>query len=929
MKRPRLRVPDPALLKQVSQGGAVLAVRQGLGIRMSWSLGFSLIAFLGALLPQGCTPSATPRQSSDESAAVAQERQEPYVTEPSSRPARLVEERWKRIRQVHVDPLSLDLESVSVLPSDVGVTTDSKGLHVSQVTEPSAITIPLDESTDRYNTLVLKMRTGAGETGNVTWFTDLSGDDIVGSTVAFSLFPDGEFHEYRIALQSAAPGYWHGILTRIVLTPSDVPTDVEIAGMQLVYVPPEGPERLTVGEETREVVFGTQPPWTVTVPPGGTFEVALGVGDRVGRGRMIVRMKAPQSPEMELLNEKVYPGLYARGNSWAGKKIDLNAFAGQQVTFTLEVDHLNTKHHDYFYWGDPIVYGDAPEKAIPVILISCDTLRADHLSCYGYKRETTPNLDAWAAQEAVLFENAIVPETWTMPSHASMLSGLYPKTHGATADSVLAESIVTLADVAREEGYLAAGFTGFQYWLAPSWGFAQGFDLYDVPTVPLRKISDTNIRASQWLSAHPTPSLFLFLHNGDCHQKISSMGYTTPYDPGNPSFLHFAKAFDPPPSFKRVDSDFPPTEEFMSAANRGEITISDEEKAYCIALYDDCIRMVDYEITRFFDELKRLNLYDQSLIILTSDHGEEFAEHGLYGHSQVFDECARVPLLIRFPNGEYGGTRISELVQNIDIFPTVLDVIDPSRDAGQIDGRSLLPVIRDGQGGRSFAYIQRMSQQAVRTPQYKLIYLPRHSTSQFYDLQRDPEELVDLHQTPPPEMATLEQKRKDFFAERPDGWHFSLSYNRTPVSATIAVNTEDTIVSSPLAQGDRRDFTHNINRTPHRVELLWDQFTTEDELVLRTANSESSLSLDIKSAPDSNVPILVYLGQDAPIETKDLRMVLDHTARSFPQPDPIPTMDSEQPTIAIWYESPAHKRTSVPELTEEDRENLNALGYGQ
>lgn len=193
-------------------------------------------------------------------------------------------------------------------------------------------------------------------------------------------------------------------------------------------------------------------------------------------------------------------------------------FAGATVDLLLEVDARRAARGDYAVWGNPIVYGHRETTRTPVILISCDTMRADHLSCYGYVRETSPNLDAFA-KEAVLFENAITPETWTLTAHTSMLTGLYPRHHHVNASTNLAETVQTLPETLGKMGIRHRRI----HRLSP-------VDVAIERNCPrIRHVFNAGIGAANmietkslvnaWLASHAAAPFFLFYHNYDLHSS--------------------------------------------------------------------------------------------------------------------------------------------------------------------------------------------------------------------------------------------------------------------------------------------------------------------------------------------------------------------------------------------------------------------------
>jgi arylsulfatase A-like enzyme len=316
------------------------------------------------------------------------------------------------------------------------------------------------------------------------------------------------------------------------------------------------------------------------------------------------------------------------------------------------------------------------KKPHGIILISLDTLRADHLGCYGYHRNTSPSIDDFA-KESIVFENAAVQSPWTLPSHMSIMTSLYPSFHGVLKKSSrLGDNHVTLAELLRREGYQTAAFTDGGN-VGSIFGFSRGFDLYEENWVG---IAETIPKVKKWLDGNGSKPFFLFIHCYDIH---------SPYNP--------------PPPYNSLFHDFPyrgnlvpSTPTLLSTVNNKENAsrITEEDIRHFIALYDGGIRYTDDHIGSFLTYLRESGLYDESLIIITSDHGEEFMEHGAFSHWQLYYRPnLHVPLITHIPGYAGKEIRIDNLVESIDLLPTILDIAGlPSHKRAQ--GNSLLPLVK-------------------------------------------------------------------------------------------------------------------------------------------------------------------------------------------------------------------------------------------
>ncbi len=339
-----------------------------------------------------------------------------------------------------------------------------------------------------------------------------------------------------------------------------------------------------------------------------------------------------------------------------------------------------------------------------VVLISIDTLRRDHLDLYGYDRPTSPHLDE-LAKEAVVFDEAVNVGGATLPIHMSMLTSLHPLVHRVTpyTGQSLAEERVTLAESLKAQGYDTAAFTDGG-WVRAKYGFDQGFDLYDdkgwhfVETLP---------KARRWLGAHGTHRFFLFLHTYDVHSGKKKLPYDSPEERYN---LRYTR--DGYGGFDGCIEDLCASRLLVSLNTRilqngldPHTVFSQDELQHMIDLYDGSINYVDDELSGFFQFLRESGIYDNTLVIVTADHGEEFLDHGLFLHHEgVYGEIARVPLIIKFPGAAFGGVRFSGLVSSVDLMPTVLDVLGLQPPPAS-DGLSVVPQLRAGAHARKYEVI--------------------------------------------------------------------------------------------------------------------------------------------------------------------------------------------------------------------------------
>lgn len=329
-----------------------------------------------------------------------------------------------------------------------------------------------------------------------------------------------------------------------------------------------------------------------------------------------------------------------------------------------------------------------PDSIRGVILISLDTLSAEHLSLYGYERPTSPFLDS-LAEKAVVFDWAIVQLPGTLPSHMSMFTGLYPNQHGVfPPDSVLADGILTVPMLLEASGIRTGGHTENGY-VSGRYGFSRGFDEFDDTRIPLWTGGDHVFkRGLRYLRGlGDQEKFFLFLHTYAVHD---------PYTPPKRCQGLFWEG-PPPPGAPPIA-----TSGLLMDHNHGVNLISPEIADYFRALYDEEIRCLDQELEVFFSDLETSGLMEDVAIIITADHGEEFLEHGALGHDQIYNENVHVPLLILYPGSV--GSRVESLVQSVDLAPTIYDLFQVAKPSG-LAGESLVPLIEDPTGKvRDWAY---------------------------------------------------------------------------------------------------------------------------------------------------------------------------------------------------------------------------------
>jgi arylsulfatase A-like enzyme len=397
----------------------------------------------------------------------------------------------------------------------------------------------------------------------------------------------------------------------------------------------------------------------------------------------------------------------------------------------------------FSFWSNPVIY-EPGRKRTNVILVSVDTLRADHLGMYGYNRDTSPATDALAKDGAV-FLNAYAQSPWTLPSHVSMLTGLNGIRHRVyTKDEKIDPAVPTLADFMRERAYFCSAITGGAF-LSAAFGFSKGFDTYEIrgnDFTHLNLAEECFGGVSRWLSANADKNFFLFVHTYQTHSPYAS---PLPY---NAMFLgeHPKRtAFD---VLKDLGGEWGVFKK-----------LPDEDRQNIIGLYDGEIRYTDEHLVKpLVEALHRLGLYDRTMIVLTSDHGEQFYEHGSWNHGNLlYNDVLKVPLIIKFPESAYRGLKVSNIVRLIDILPTILDSAGILPRNPDLDGRSLLPIL-SGKEKEDRAFLSDYSYDPLENPDSAMP--PRVATNagrwKFIMNKPWPQKYLDALISPPPHLPPLE-----------------------------------------------------------------------------------------------------------------------------------------------------------------------------
>ncbi|HJS60073.1 MAG TPA: sulfatase [Vicinamibacteria bacterium] len=525
-------------------------------------------------------------------------------------------------------------------------------------------------------------------------------------TFSTPILPGERFESYTIAVPSSISG---ARIRSVLLRPSDAKgASFAIESVRLVFRKerlaelPSGVSWQGLSDVYQETIV-TRAPQTarflVTLPRRPVLDLSLGTPDD---GPLTFRVTAARNgePVVPLLERTL-----TTPHRWERERVELGDLAGARVILQLSL--TSERPGAVGFWGAPTVRQLKPagsQRAHGVILIQGDTLRTDHLDAYGYARPTAPTLKR-LADRGVMFRNALSQTGWTKASASSVMTSLYPTSHGVhRIPDRLPASAHTLAESFRAAGYATVGFSSVAF-TGRLTNLHQGYDeLHESESLPGRSGPYTSKTARPivdrlvaWLEAHRETPFFVYLHVFDPH---------SPYEPRPPYNTMWADA-------ARRDTHLEEEERLKAVigdpflAERGMATREEMRKAGIDPdehlrqhkdWYDGSIRGMDDEIARLLERMRGVGVADRTLFAFFADHGEEFQEHGRMWHGQsVYGEMIRVPLVFAGP-GILAQPARGDVVQLVDVMPTLLEASGIAAPPG-LQGRSLMPLLTNGRSG--------------------------------------------------------------------------------------------------------------------------------------------------------------------------------------------------------------------------------------
>jgi len=455
--------------------------------------------------------------------------------------------------------------------------------------------------------------------------------------------------------------------------------------------------------------------------------LAMAVGAPGGEAKVLVRVAVDGQPA-----RIVYEG--RAGKEWADAAVDLAAAGGRAARIDL------IARGGEVVWGDPRVVVEAaprppagtPKRFDHIFVWMVDTLRADKMRVYNPKtRVQTPNYDAFAA-DSTRFEWAQVPGTWSLPSHASLLTGVYPSVHKAVAhEARLSKDVPFVAEEMKKAGFKTAMFSSNGY-VSAKWGFERGWDAYR----NFIRESLPNGADYLWKTAKP------WVMAGLRKPEFAYLATVEPHVIYNPKKQFLIKYWNKPykgpikPAKSGVQLGF---------IKSGKLKINDNDKAYLEALHDGEITESDAIFATFIADLKSSGLYDRSVIMVVSDHGDEFWEHGSLGHGHsVYQELVHIPLIIHAPGVFPKGKVVNADVEVMDVYSTLLDLAGIKQGPG-VQGTSLVGLATDevGRSPRAAFTIDGQLARGLKVARYRLVHLGGQRI-ELYDELEDRREQKNL-----------------------------------------------------------------------------------------------------------------------------------------------------------------------------------------
>ena len=731
-------------------------------------------------------------------------------------------------------------------------------------------------------------RIEAGHRGRALWAVEspvrLSARRYSTNPIGMSLSADGKEMPYAPGLSVGVgpEGSWE-VEGSVILIAGDVAPDRWASPPELHHLPTATAEArlnlqtsglspaefvhmsVTLDRITRDALLLPAPgkaTFQITVPPAGALRFGYAIAPPPAKAN-----GGSAGFRVEVNGASLWTGQADVSQPWQEARVDLSAYAGQTVQLTLATEPDGDPTWDYAVFGTPEIVGaPSPEGPRRVVVIGIDTLRRDALGVHGATRDTSPALDALAAQ-SVVFENAYAPAPRTRPSFRTATTGRWP------LPAINAPSIgQTLAELGYSTGAVVANVH-----LSPRMGFSDGFGWWEYENSAIAE--DQVSRAQSWLERHKDEDSFLFLHIMDPHLF---------YMPPTPFLDLFTKGL-------KQGSIGDVYNRWIVLRNERKGALTEENRHFMRARYDGEVAYTDYQLSRFLASLDQLP--GKTLLIVHADHGEEFWDHGSYEHNHsLYNELVHVPLWIRPPGGWSGGPhRVEAQVSLVDIAPTIYDAFGvPPEARPPLDGVSLLPFVDPRQADQTDALAARLDARplqigylmynterwAVVTPEGKYILQTISGDEELYDLKRDPGEQNDLSKVRRAELPVWRERLSQATGWPVGvGWRVDLSDQAEPFEIVFEQPVIEAGVLDPEAARQRRANLEWGQRPPTLIEDVATVTLSEDRRTVRVTPGHKPTGVLYVLGPGPSASAEVIVGEDRSPLTQGVRGLGSSSAR--------------------------------------------------
>jgi len=650
----------------------------------------------------------------------------------------------------------------------------------------------------------------------------------------------------------------------------------------------------------------------IDAPSSGRLEYAIGLSMTIFRYAeridVVTTFTSKDGRQIELERQSYDPRKASMAGRWHDRRVELPKNLGSgRIGFEVRGIAADAPEGAVFI-GNPRIIKYDNRRRTRVIFIAVDALRADHLRAYGYNRDTSPNIDSFA-KKGTLFEDCEATSPWTFTSFGSIFTGKYPSANGATTVSkFLRDDEETFAEALSRNGFLTCAVTN-NVWFSPSFNLLQGFDTQR----DFDNIAEISCDyAGKWLSANRDVDCVLFMHLIDPHMPYSPPGeYATKYDP------HYEGPYKT--YFNGID-DY----------REGKLEITPKLNEHLIDLYDGEIAYTDNALSKFLTTLQTSQLMDGSTIIFTSDHGEEFLDHGSieHGHS-MYGELLHVPLMISGP-GFKAGKKVGGIASPMDLGVTLMAMFGGDMPAG-VQGFDLRDVIKGRIGterriyGEQIYFGKEMS--ALTDKAYKYIYHPDDGTEELYDRVSDMKEKNNIAEERRADSRERRNFVQNFIASYQAGFH--VRFNRkfqdesrhfvgtVTCSAGIDKVATDRLDTGDIFKDDGTSITFDI-RLPDDLEKGF---------VFQVGDASADVVFDVTADDKVGDASLVHIGPAKEIPgTMPFSVTMNDKRFSLGQPVMLRATD---PGMYIWAINPGLVESPWGKLSSEEEERLRSLGYLQ